>query len=221
MKRLVALALGLAVMGMADGVGAQTHDMGMEFGFNGLSSLGVSPVRSGQIGIKKAIGPDNYLIARFGFGMSRDTNEGQPIGSTNYTDEKDGTTQFGLGVGVQHNMPACNGLVPYVGGLLQLTRSSTFNEPSTVDPPPSGTLTKSTTTAMSFGVVAMAGGEYFIRPCLSLSGEYTFGFSYNSTTYEWEYVGASKGVMADEDKTTGFDFGPFYTAGFRLTVYWD
>jgi opacity protein-like surface antigen len=216
MKRLVVLALAIGMFGFAEIAEAQDHDMGLEFGFNGLSTLGVTPVQAGQIGIKKAIGPDNYGVVRFGFGLSRDTDEGQPVGTTNFTDKKDGTTEFGVGIGVQHNCPACNGLVPYVGGLLEFGRSSTFDEPSVQDPPPAGTLTKSTSTTMSFGFTAMAGAEYFIRRCLSLSGEYTFGFSYSSTSYEWTY----QGQASMEDKTKGFAFGPFYTAVLRLTAYW-
>lgn len=216
MRRIGAVVVAVSLIGLVSAAEAQNHNQGVEFGFSGLSNLGVSPVQSGTIGVKKAIGPDNYLLARVGIGISRDTNEGDTIGSTNYTDEKDGTTQFGFGVGLQHNMPACNHLVPYVGGMVTFNHTSTFEEPSLAEPTQTGDNTKNTTSTMSFGLRGMVGCEYFVRDCLSLSGEYNFGFSYSSTSWEWEY----QGQPSMEDKMSGFDFGPFYTAVLRLTAYW-
>jgi len=214
MRKILALALAVGILGLADMAQAADHNQGVEFGFNGLSALGVSPVQAGQIGVKKLMSPDNYILARFGFGISSDTDEAS---DDDFTDAKESTTAFGVGLGLQHNMPVCDGLVPYVGGLFQLGYSSTGEEPSTADPAPAGTMTKETTKTMMFGVVAMTGFEWFFKPCLSLSGEYTFGFHYNSTTREWEY----QGNPSIEDKSHGLDIGPFQAAGFRLTAYWD
>jgi hypothetical protein len=214
MRRILALALAVGILGLADIAQAADHNMGLEFGFSGLSNLGVSPVQAGSIGVKKLMSPDNYVLARFGFGISSDTNEAS---DDDFTDAKDGTTTVGVGLGLQHYMPVCDGLAPYVGGLFQVGYTSATEEPSTADPAPAGTMTKETTTTMMFGVVAMAGVEWFFKPCLSLSGEYTFGFSYNSTKREWEY----QGNPSIEDKSHGLDIGPFSAAGVRLTAYWD
>jgi len=188
--------------------------MGVEFGFSGLSNIGLSPVKGGSIGVKKAMDGDNYFIGRFGFGLSRDTDEAM---ATGWTDEKDGMMQFAAGLGLQHNLPACNHLVPYLGGMVEFSYSSSYNEPSVQEPVAANTLTKTTTSGMGLGLKAMVGGEYFFWQCMSLSGEYTFGFSYTSSKTEWEYEGADN----VESKMSGFDFGPFSTANVRLTMYWD
>ncbi|MCK4547908.1 MAG: hypothetical protein KAW17_10760 [Candidatus Eisenbacteria sp.] len=233
MKRLVALALAVAVIGLTGVAAAEnddecgccgefnmcedTFEKGLEFGFSGLSNIGVNVVKKGSIGIKKWMGNDNYGILRFGFGMTSDTDEATQDGVTDY---KVGSTEFDVAVGVQHNMGCCgNCLVPYVGGLVKVDRTSSYTEPTVQENIPAGSIvtTKTTSSTLGLDLMCFVGGEWFFTKCMSLSGEYTFGFGRSSTKGETEIHGADN----TESKSSGWDFGPFKTANVRLTMYFE
>ena len=65
-------------------------------------------------------------------------------------------------------------------------------------------------------LIAFIGGEWFFTKCMSLSGEYNFGFGYDRNNTKHEYQNQDD----VESKSSGWDFGPFSTAAVRLTMYW-
>jgi hypothetical protein len=237
MKRLVVLALAIAVVGLPGMAMAEcdccgevdacndTYEKGLEFGFSGLCNIGVSTVKYGSIGVKKAMGPNQMGILRFGVGMNRDTQEPGPTllpgvnpdDYDDYSDQKTGTTMLDVAAGMQMYKPCCgNCLLPYIGGLVKVDYSSNFTEYCLHDNAPDGTDTKKSTTTLGLDLLCFVGGEWFFTKCMSLSGEYTFGFGYERSNTKTE----SKNDDDLEDKSAGWGFGPFNTAAVRLTMYW-
>lgn len=213
MKRIVVLTIVLTMLC----VGAQSalaYEKGLQFYFGGLDNMNVSPVMDGAIGFKKAMG-DDYLLARFGFGLETDTDKSIV---DNMSDAKDTDICLSLGVGIQKYLaPEEYQVRPYVSVLGEIEYLSSKEEPSVVDDPTTNTVLEEKSTSMGFGASGAIGAEYFFKPTVSLSAEYSYGLMYTSSKYSQDI----QGVTTNDIESSGLDFGPFYAWGMVLTYYWD
>lgn len=188
------------------------NDMGMTFTFNGLSNLGVNTINNGTIGLKKAMGPDQWLLVRVGGGFGKDTGQaGDPANS----DPEETDILLNAAVGIQKNMAETDRVVPYIGGMVGFDWMQNKVTPELPSSPANNTLLETKMTELGFGAWGMLGFEYFVRESVSLGGDYTFGFMYNKdkTSTDWQGAGTI------DSESSGFDLGPFGAVNAVINVY--
>lgn len=219
MRKLAVLLAILALSLGSQSVAWAGYDKGVEFSFDGLSSLSTSEIQNGAIGVKKAMGPDQYLLARLGVGYGQDKVDAT---ATGFSDEKFTDLGLSLGVGVQHYIaPESNQVRPFIGGMGMFSWATEKEEPSVASPPGPGTTTEIKDTFIGFGVHGSMGAEYYFKPSLSLTAYYAIGFDWESVKEETTSINGAGASVTSEQKGSGWDLGPFMGAGMSLTFYWD
>ncbi len=129
-------------------------DMGIMFGFSGLSILGVDNYMSG-VGIKYFIQDDLALRGGFGFATK------------SIPDVDENPMDFGLNAGVQYNFTSSGPVVGFFGGSLFF---NSHKAQGIADP------------TNTFGLLALFGAEWFPWNSVSLGAEYGLGFSSSSVS---------------------------------------
>lgn len=220
MRKFAVLLTILALCSLgAQSVAWGYYDKGVEFSFGGLSTLSTGSIESGAIGVKKAMGPDQYMIGRVGFNYGQDKTDAL----ANMSEPKMTDLGFSVTGILQHYIaPESHQVRPFIGGSAGVSYSMSKDEPSvtTSGNPAAGTTIEDKTTDIGFGAAAHMGAEYFFKPSMSLMAQYSLGFGFDSTKHTVDTANGSGGTTSGELKSTSWGLGPIMGAGMELTFYW-
>jgi hypothetical protein len=123
-----------------------------------------------HIGVKHFLSPSLALRLFLDF-----TSETSEVGTTSTS-----TTEFGIGVGVDHHFRTLYNISPYVGGNIRFLSGSgdvtidTANVVGGKMQPQQASLGE--VSASIFGIAAVAGFDWYIAQNIAIGSEYSFGF---------------------------------------------
>jgi opacity protein-like surface antigen len=184
------------------------------FSFGGLSTMTAAPflnplntnggaggtsgtlIPTYGVGYRYYISNNMALRATLGIVLNNSTVKASASGFSDSTDDK---TAFGIGLGLQWNMPHIASVSPYWGvelGFLTGSDNTTSSAPSGTS---AGTFK---TSGSTFGVSVHAGAEWFFNSAMSLGAEYRFGFISSSGTITSQPQGSSTSTSTDSPSLT-------------------
>jgi len=199
----------------------------INFTFGGLGSFGLSGAGVNG-GISGSYFLDQNTAVRVGlqvYSYSSKTPWNDFSGNGSNPGSDGSTSQFALGIGADY-LTFISALTPrvrpYMGAGISLTTQSSDTKPALANSAANGSLTetKNGTTAdgLTFGLIGIAGAEFFLYPEVSLSAEYQLNvFSLTSRSDQVQsYKGVPSVTTKQGSSTTIFGFG---AAGATLHIY--
>lgn len=164
------------------------------FSFGGLSDLGMNAMPIGLgggggatgIGYKYYLSDDMALRARLGFNNSSS-------GADTLSTGKNSSLNYGIAVGVEMHTRPVYSTSPYFGAQLSFAGNSSTNTKKIA-----GTSFESKSSGSSLGIGVFAGFDWYFTHAIAVGGEYSLGFSTNSSSSP----GATSGATVDNPSSS-------------------